>query len=153
MRSPFKKSHGRTLTAAMVVCTAGVAMAASGVSSFAATGDGSTATAHQAQVPLGNMSATPPAPTSDNSPSANTLSPAPNSPSGGSLGESESSPNNQSGNQPAGAEEVSVSAGSGGNGSSLPFTGFLAIPVLLIGVALLGSGMAVRRRTAQAQAA
>ncbi len=31
-------------------------------------------------------------------------------------------------------------------GASLPFTGFLAIPVLLAGIALLGTGLAVRRR-------
>jgi len=28
----------------------------------------------------------------------------------------------------------------------LPFTGYLAIPVLLIGVAALGTGLALRRR-------
>lgn len=33
------------------------------------------------------------------------------------------------------------------NGSSLPFTGYAAIPVLVIGVALLGTGAIMRRRT------
>jgi hypothetical protein len=33
------------------------------------------------------------------------------------------------------------------SGSSLPFTGYAAIPVLLIGLALLGSGVMMRRRT------
>ena len=33
-------------------------------------------------------------------------------------------------------------------GDSLPFTGFAAIPVLVIGVALLASGLALRRRSA-----
>jgi len=33
------------------------------------------------------------------------------------------------------------------NGSSLPFTGYAAIPVLLIGLALLGSGVVLRRRS------
>jgi hypothetical protein len=34
----------------------------------------------------------------------------------------------------------------GGSGSSLPFTGMLAIPVLLAGVGLLGAGLVLRRR-------
>ena len=130
-------------------------MAASGVSSFAATGDGSNATAHQAQVPLGNLSATPPAPTGNTSPGGGNLAPGSEAPSGGTLGESEASPGNGSGSgdtSPEAAEEVTVS-GSGGNGSSLPFTGFLAIPVLLVGVALLASGMAIRRRSTQPQGA
>lgn len=40
-------------------------------------------------------------------------------------------------------EVQQVSAGGGG---SLPFTGFLAIPVLLIGIALLGVGVAMQMR-------
>lgn len=32
------------------------------------------------------------------------------------------------------------------SGGSLPFTGFLAVPLLVGGVALLGGGMALRRR-------
>jgi hypothetical protein len=39
------------------------------------------------------------------------------------------------------AAQVSTSGG-----SSLPFTGFVAIPVLLIGVALLGGGLVMRNR-------
>ena len=34
-------------------------------------------------------------------------------------------------------------------GDSLPFTGFAAIPVLLVGIALVGAGMVLRRRTPQ----
>jgi hypothetical protein len=37
-------------------------------------------------------------------------------------------------------------ASSGGGGGSLPFTGFLAIPVLIVGVGLLGAGVAMRLR-------
>jgi cobalamin biosynthesis Mg chelatase CobN len=35
---------------------------------------------------------------------------------------------------------------SSGGGGTLPFTGFLAIPVLLVGVGLLGAGVAMRLR-------
>jgi hypothetical protein len=35
----------------------------------------------------------------------------------------------------------------GGNSGELPFTGFLALPVLLGGVALLSTGLVLRRRT------
>jgi len=42
------------------------------------------------------------------------------------------------------ARQVETGAGSG----QLPFTGFLAIPVLLGGVALLSTGIVLRRRTA-----
>ena len=33
-----------------------------------------------------------------------------------------------------------------GSGSSLPFTGFIAIPVLIVGLGLLGAGVAMRMR-------
>jgi hypothetical protein len=39
-------------------------------------------------------------------------------------------------------EQVAVT----GTGSSLPFTGFVAIPVLIIGLGLLGAGVAMRMR-------
>lgn len=41
------------------------------------------------------------------------------------------------------AEQVAAQGGSG----SLPFTGFLAIPLLVGGVALAGTGLVLRRRT------
>jgi hypothetical protein len=40
-------------------------------------------------------------------------------------------------------EQVAVT----GSGSSLPFTGFLAVPVLIVGLGLLGAGVAMRMRT------
>lgn len=54
---------------------------------------------------------------------------------------------------PAGQQEESqpaaqVEAGAQGSGQ-LPFTGFAAIPVLLGGVALLATGLVLRRRTSE----
>jgi hypothetical protein len=72
------------------------------------------------------------------------------------LGEEESGGPAAGGNEntPAGEETESqparqVEAGAQSNGSEqLPFTGFAAIPVLLGGVALLTTGLVLRRRTA-----
>ena len=62
------------------------------------------------------------------------------------LGESEESPVPAEQVQPARQTQFSSSAnGSGGTGGQLPFTGFAAIPVLVLGVALLGGGLALRR--------
>jgi hypothetical protein len=67
---------------------------------------------------------------------------------GNVLGESES--NSPDANDVAGAAAAQpsrqVEAGAGS--SELPFTGFLAIPVLLGGVALLTAGLVLRRRAA-----
>lgn len=40
-------------------------------------------------------------------------------------------------------------AATGDSGSSLPFTGFLAIPLLLGGVALTGTGFVLRRKASE----
>jgi hypothetical protein len=50
-------------------------------------------------------------------------------------------PNEANNTQPARQVEA------GANNSSLPFTGFAAIPVLLGGIALLSAGLVLRRRT------
>src|SRR3954452_19618707 len=78
-------------------------------------------------------------------------------PAGGVLGEGESgSPagGTEENGAPAGTEDNTapptrqVESGAQGNGGSqLPFTGFAAIPILLGGVALLGTGLVMRRRT------
>ena len=72
------------------------------------------------------------------------------------LGEEESGGPSGGGNEnsPAGEDNESqparqVEAGAQGSGEEqLPFTGFAAIPVLLGGVALLTTGLVLRRRTA-----
>jgi hypothetical protein len=77
---------------------------------------------------------------------------------GGVLGDQDSgsgvkpneAPNNGGGgNAPSGGGGVQPSrqVEAGANNSSLPFTGFAAIPVLLGGVALLSAGLVLRRRT------
>jgi hypothetical protein len=70
-------------------------------------------------------------------------------PSGGNvLGEEGSGgpTENNGGGGPTTQPERQVESGAQGNGQ-LPFTGFAAIPVLLGGVALLGTGLVLRRRT------
>jgi hypothetical protein len=74
-------------------------------------------------------------------------------PSGGGVAgqEENNQPAGTEQNQPTGTQNVQptaqVEAGAGG-GSTLPFTGFAAIPVLLGGIALLSVGLVLRRRGA-----
>jgi hypothetical protein len=55
------------------------------------------------------------------------------------------SPGGGSGNDVQPARQVEA----GTNNSSLPFTGFAAVPVLLGGIALLSAGLVLRRRTGE----
>ncbi len=48
-------------------------------------------------------------------------------------------------------EQGTSQASNGGGGGSLPYTGFLTIPVLLIGIGLLGAGVAMRLRLRSAE--
>jgi hypothetical protein len=73
-------------------------------------------------------------------------------PEGGVLGEGENG-NGGNGNSPGGGGTTSPlqptrQVEAGASGGQLPFTGYLAIPVLIGGVALLGTGLVLRRRTA-----
>jgi hypothetical protein len=47
---------------------------------------------------------------------------------------------------PASLPSTESGSGGGGDAASLPFTGLLAIPILLVGVAMLGTGLLLRRR-------
>jgi hypothetical protein len=47
---------------------------------------------------------------------------------------------------PSGGVQPARQVEAGSNGSTLPFTGFAAIPVLLGGIALLSAGLVLRRR-------
>ena len=62
------------------------------------------------------------------------------------LGE-EDSGGNLPANEEAVEEDAQVAQQVEAGGDSLPFTGFAAIPVLVGGVALLGGGLALRRRS------
>jgi hypothetical protein len=55
--------------------------------------------------------------------------------------------NTPGGTKPANAAQPARQVEAGQTTNQLPFTGFAAIPVLLAGVALLGGGLVVRRRT------
>jgi hypothetical protein len=79
-------------------------------------------------------------------------------PNGGVLGENE---NNGGGNNGGGNNtspnttttlQPSRQVEAGASGGTLPFTGYLAIPVLVGGVALLGTGLILRRRAADDRA-
>jgi hypothetical protein len=87
--------------------------------------------------------------------------PAPSTtPSGGSvLGDEDSGnnalpeDNNGGGTSPSGGGDNAVQPArqveAGASNSSLPFTGFAAVPILLGGIALLSAGLVLRRRTGE----
>ena len=77
----------------------------------------------------------------------------------GVLGEEDSGGGEEGNGAPAGtqdegggaqpARQVEAGAQATGDEEQLPFTGFAAIPILLGGVALLTSGLVLRRRSAE----
>jgi hypothetical protein len=67
---------------------------------------------------------------------------SPENTGGGGNSPSGTSPSGANGTQPA----RQVEAGAGTSGSSLPFTGFAAIPILFGGLVLLGGGLVLRSR-------
>jgi hypothetical protein len=129
------KSPSAVLVVLVVLGGGGTALAAAGVSSVVL-GDGDGATAKSAQEPLGRLSASPPAPGPRQTGGAFTAKGDPGS-DGITLG--------------ADAPRH-VARGGGAGGGRLPFTGLVAIPVIALGLALLGGGLVLRRRTARALA-
>ena len=117
----------------LALIAAGSVLAASGVGTLVTRGEDRAATAQSAQAPVGAVSAGVQSevqrsqpPTSDVDAEVQTNNagtPAQGAPGGGS-----------------------APAASVGGGTGLPFTGFLAIPVLLAGALLLVLGIALRRR-------
>lgn len=70
------------------------------------------------------------------------------SPGGVAGEESGSAPGGTAGEESAPSVQPARQVESGAGTGSLPFTGFLAIPVLLGGLALLTAGLVLRRRSA-----
>lgn len=128
------------LVLGMVLSTGGAGLAVSGFAS-------------QSQNAAQSQYGTPtPTPTETTTPTGG------GKPGGGVLGEEESGGpaggQNENNGSPTPSTETQpsrqVETGAQGNGGEeLPFTGFAAIPILLGGVALLGTGLVLRRRTAQ----
>jgi len=131
-----KKSVLSVLGALLVVAAAGTAMAASGVSALVLEGDDGVATARGAQEPLGTLSARP-------GETRGVIRRSASPDNGNEVADTQPVPETQPVSQAVGG---SSGAGGGGGAGKLPFTGFVAIPMLLLGAALLGFGVVARRR-------
>jgi hypothetical protein len=131
-----KSRSAVTLVVLAVLGGGGTALAASGVSSVVF-GDGDGATARSSQEPLERLSASP-------------LAPDPN----GEVVKGDETGDGIALGSEAQRQVAQGGAGGagGGGGGRLPFTGLVAIPVIALGLALLGGGLALRRRTARALA-
>ncbi|HEY1360127.1 MAG TPA: hypothetical protein VGF21_17645 [Thermoleophilaceae bacterium] len=91
------------------------------------------ATGQTAQEPLGSLSASPP---------SGNVQPQQNQDQSGVAGKS----GDDDGGSSPGASAGTTASGGGGS-SRLPFTGFVAIPLLVAGAGLLIVGVGLRRRT------
>jgi hypothetical protein len=60
--------------------------------------------------------------------------------------EDENPPADEPGGGGTAPEQESRQVEAGSDGGELPFTGFAAIPILLVGIALLGTGLVLRRQ-------
>ena len=130
------------LVAGLLMSSTGVALGISGISASGSAGDVEYVTPGQT-TPQGNVPAT------------NTPSSTPSTPSGppeNATPPEGTPPSIATPPRGAGApsEVLAAEQSSSSPAREIPFTGFLAIPVLIIGVALLGTGLILRRRTTQA---
>lgn len=71
---------------------------------------------------------------------------SPEDTSGGGGGNAPSGGGGEGGSGVQPSRQVEAGAGTGSSGSSLPFTGFAAIPILFGGLVLLGGGLVLRSR-------
>lgn len=150
--STLRKSPLLVAAVALVLLLAGSAFAASGVGTLVTGGEDGAATAHSAQAPVGSVSATP----SVAPPNSGVGSATPPNSRVGSDVTSNNPPVQDAdltSTNKAGVKTATARGTAAGNGASatsqLPFTGFLAIPVLLAGAAMLLIGIALRRRRPQ----
>jgi hypothetical protein len=127
-----------TLALGMVLSTGGAGLAVSG---FASQSD------NAAQSQYGNSTPTPESTTQGGGGDVLGEEESGGPAGGGGGGGNESTPaGEETQSQPARQVEAGAQS-SGGGEEQLPFTGFAAIPVLLGGVALLTTGLVLRRRT------
>jgi hypothetical protein len=139
------------LVLGMLLSTAGAGLAVSGLSGNKSASTAAYPTTSPSATPTGTPSATP---TSggggvlgdQDQGAGQNVSPEDtggggNGPSGGN------GPGGGSGNATQPARQVE--AGAGTSGSSLPFTGFAAIPILFGGLVLLGGGLVLRSRAGE----
>lgn len=150
--------------ATFVLLATGLALAGSGVATLAGGDEDDGVRARGAQQPLGSLSATPPAPIApdDGSGGSGTKGDqdegGPGGGSNGDTGDGGSDGGGVEGDRVEGGPSSGIGPGGGSGGEvanasagsdSLPFTGFLAIPVLLTGLSLLIGGAIVRSRAEQ----
>jgi hypothetical protein len=96
---------------------------------------GSATDGHSAQAPLGTLSAN----------DGERIAGQQQSPGGGQSG-GELTTAGQTGGQPGSLPSTGSASEGGGGSGKLPFTGLVAIPILLVGVAMLATGLLLRRR-------
>jgi hypothetical protein len=135
------RPRATTALAIALVLGTGAAAAASGVSSMIVGGDDDGATAKSADQPLGTLSATP----------------GPRLDSGENTGEIVvKGENGADDGIVKGADRIDAGGRggpSGGGGGRLPFTGLMAIPLIGVGLGLIGSGLLLRRRERRLESA
>jgi hypothetical protein len=121
----------------MLLSTAGAGLAVTGLS-----GNPSASSAQYPGTPTPTPSTTGGGVLGEQDEGPGDVSPAENSGGGGGGTSPAESAGGANGTQPS----RQVEAGAGKSGSSLPFTGFAAIPILFGGLVLLGGGLVLRSR-------